>query len=112
MKNYSKVSLYIDVMHVNDIMFLMGVSKHIGLVQCVCIRKKNREKFLQAILLMICEYRSRRIFDVGSIGIDKAFEAIESEIKDEPYNVTLTTCDADCHVEFVERMIRFVKEQI
>ena len=51
-KNYSKVSLYIDVMHVNGLMFLMSVSKHIGLVQCVCIRKKNREKFLEAILLM------------------------------------------------------------
>ena len=57
-KNYSKVSLYIDVMHVNGIMFLVGVSRHISLVQCVCIRKKNREKFLHAILLMIREYCS------------------------------------------------------
>ena len=40
-KNYSKVSLYIDVMHVNGIMFLLGISMHIGLIQCVCIRKKN-----------------------------------------------------------------------
>ena len=39
-KNYSKVSLYIDVMQVNSIMFLVGVSKYIGLVQCVCIRKR------------------------------------------------------------------------
>ena len=30
-KNYSKVSLYIDVMHVNGIMFLVGVSRHIDL---------------------------------------------------------------------------------
>ena len=52
-KNYLKVSLYIDVMHVNGLMFLMSVSKHIGLVQCICIRKKNREKFLEAILMMI-----------------------------------------------------------
>ena len=40
-ENYSKVSLYIDVMHVNGIMFSVGVSRHIGFVQCVCIRKKN-----------------------------------------------------------------------
>ena len=40
-KNYSKVSLYIDVMHVNGNMFLLGISKHIGLIQGVCIRKKN-----------------------------------------------------------------------
>ena len=90
-KNYSKVSLYIDVMHVNDIMFFVDVYRHIGLVQYRCIRKKNREKFLNAILLMIREYQSRGIFDVVSIGADKAFDAIDSEIKDEPYNVTLTT---------------------
>ena len=112
-KNYPKVSLYIDVMHVNGIMFLVGVSRHIGLVvQCVCIRKKNREKFLHAIFLMIHKYCSQGIFDVVSIGTDKAFDTIESEIKDEPYNVTLTTCDADHQVEYVERMIRFVKERI
>ena len=91
-------------------MFLVGVSRHIGLVQCVCIRKKNREKFLHAILLMIREYCFRGIFDVVSISADKAFDAIESEIKDAPYNVTLTTCDANCHVEYVEKMIRFVKK--
>ena len=111
-KNYSKVSLYIDVIHVNNIMFLVGVSRHIGLVQCVCIRKKNQEEFLHAILLMIREYCSQGIFDVISIGAEKAFDAIESEIKDEPYNVTLTTCDTNRHVEYVERMIRFVKERI
>ena len=83
-KNYSKVSLYIDVMHVNGTMFLVGVSKHIVLVQCICIRKKDREKFLHAIFVMIREYCSQGIFDVISIGADKAFNAIESEIKDEP----------------------------
>ena len=31
-KNYLKVSLYIDVMHVNGIIFLVGVFKHIGLI--------------------------------------------------------------------------------
>ena len=61
---------------------------------------------------MIREYCSRGIFDIVSIGTDKAFDAVESEIKYEPYNITLTTCDANRHVEYVERMIRFVKEQI
>ena len=78
----------------------------------MCIRKKNQEKFLYAILLIIYEYQVRGIFDVVSIGATKAFDLIESELKDEPYNVTLTTCDADCHVECVERIIQFVKERI
>ena len=111
MKNYSQVSLYIDIMHVNGIMFLVGVSKHIGLIQCVCIRKKNQGKFLEAILTMIREYRFQSVFNVVTIGADKAFDAIKSELEDAPYNVSLTTCDADRHVEVVERMIRFVKKK-
>ena len=99
-------------MHVNGLMFLMSVSKHIGLVQCICIRKKNREKFLEAILLMIRVYRARGVFEVVSIGANKAFDAVESKIKDEPYNVSLTTCDADRYGEVAKRTIRFVKERI
>ena len=73
-KHYSQVNLYIDIMHVNGIMFLVGVSKHIGLIQCVCIWKKNREKFFEAILAMIREYRSRSVFNVVTVGADKAFD--------------------------------------
>ena len=61
---------------------------------------------------MLREYRSRGVFEVISIGGDNAFDAIKSELKDEPYNVTLDTCDANRHVEVVERMIRFTKERI
>ena len=43
-KHYSQVSLYIDVMHVNGIMFLVGVSKHIGLIQCVCVSERRTVK--------------------------------------------------------------------
>ena len=44
-KNYSKVNLYIDVMHVNGIMFLVVASRHIGLIQCVFIRKNIMRSF-------------------------------------------------------------------
>ena len=111
-ENYSKVDLYIDVMHVNGMMFLVSVSKHIGLVQCICIRQKNCEKFLHALLLMLQVYRARGAFEVVSIGADKEFDVVESKIKDEPYNVTLTICDADRHVEVAEKTIRFVKKRI
>ena len=78
----------------------------------MCIRKKNQEKFLEAILVVIREYRSRSVFNVVTIGANKAFNAVKSELEVAPYNVSLTTCDADRHVEVVERMIRFVKERI
>ena len=61
---------------------------------------------------MIRVYRARGVVEVVSIGADKAFDAVESKIKDKPYNVSLTTCDAARHVEVAERTIRFEKERI
>ena len=58
-------------MHGNTIMFLVRASKHIGLIQYVCIYKKNREKFLETILLMLHTYRVRNLFTVTNIGTDK-----------------------------------------
>ena len=44
-KNCSKVSMCIDVMHVNVMIISVGVSRHIWCIECVCIRKKIRELF-------------------------------------------------------------------
>ena len=85
-------------MHVNGIMILVGISKHIGLIQCVCIRKTNCKKLLEAILVMIRKYRAKGVFDVISIGADKAFYPVKSELEDKPYTVTQTTCDTNRHV--------------
>ena len=99
-------------MYVNGIMLLVGVSKHIVIIQYVCIREKSGEKRLHTIFIMIHKYQARGIFDVISIGNDKSFDPIESKFKDEPYNLKLTVCDANPQVEFIKRMILFVKERI
>ena len=52
------------------------------------------------------------MFQVATIGADKAFDCIKSELQDGPYQVSLTTCDSNRHVEVIERMIRFLKEQV
>ena len=92
-------------MHINEILFLVSTTKHIGLTQCMCIRKKHRDKIPEAILLMLCTYRVRGKFTVITIGTDKAFDSIKSELHDNPYQVTLTICNAYQHVEVKERMI-------
>jgi hypothetical protein len=111
-RDYSKVHLSIDVMHVNGIKFLISHSKHIGLLQIYCVRKNIREAILECILKMIQTYKSRGIFAVFTIEADGAFESIKHGLQDEPYQITLSTCDADRHVETVERQIRFLKERI
>jgi hypothetical protein len=111
-KEYSNVHLSIDVMHVNGIKFLISYSKHIGMLQTYCVRKNNREAILECILKMTQAYKSRSVFTVVTIEADGAFESIKHELQDEPYNIALSTCDADRHVETVERQIRFLKERI
>jgi hypothetical protein len=61
---------------------------------------------------MIQSYKSRSVFTVVTIEADGAFESIKHELQDDPYRIALTTCDADRHVETVERQIRFLKERI
>jgi hypothetical protein len=112
MKEYSDVHLSIDIMHVNGIKFLISFSKHIGLLQTYCVRHNNRQTILDCILKMVQTYKSRSVFNVASIEADGAFQSIKHELQAKPFNITLTTCDADRHVETVERQIRFLKERI
>jgi hypothetical protein len=61
---------------------------------------------------MVQTYKSRSVFTVVSIEADGAFQSIRHDLQAKPYNIALTTCDADRHVETVERQIRFLKERI
>jgi hypothetical protein len=97
---------------VNGIKFLISHSKHIGLLQTYCVRKNNRDAILSCILKMIQTYKSRSVFNVITIEADGAFQSIKHELHAEPYNIALTTCNANRHGETVERQIRFLKEQI
>ena len=67
--------------------------------------KKNWEKFLEAILMIISEYRAQCIFNVISIGVDIAYDSIKSELKDELHKVTLTIFDTNCYVKVTGRKI-------
>jgi hypothetical protein len=111
-KEYSDVHLSIDLMHVNGIKFLISYSKHIGLLQTYCVRKNNRDAILSCILKMMKTYRGRNVFKVVTIEAVGAFESIRHELQSEPYQIALSICDADRHVETVERQTRFLKERI
>ena len=52
-EDYSQIHLGVDVFHVNGIMFMIGISRHIGLIQCICIRKKTQANYLDAFGQML-----------------------------------------------------------
>ena len=79
----------------------------------MCLYKKEKqEKFPEAILMMICEYRAQGIFNVISIDVDKAFDSIKSKLENEQYKNTLLMCGINQHIEVIERIIQFVNERI
>lgn len=49
------ITLSINVMHVNRVAFLVSKSYNLNYYQCIPIRKKNRKKFLDALLEMCNE---------------------------------------------------------
>jgi hypothetical protein len=110
-KECCDLHLSIDDMHVNGISFLILFYKHIGLIQSDCIRKNNKQRYLDGILAMLRIDQSHHPLRVLTIEADGAFEAIRQELQDEPYQVALSTCDADRNVETIERQIQLVKER-
>jgi hypothetical protein len=72
-KEYCDVHLSIDVMYVNGISFLISFSKHTGLIQSYCIRKNNKQKYLDGILAMLQIYGSRHPLRVLTIKADSKF---------------------------------------
>jgi hypothetical protein len=60
---------------------------------------------------MVSQYQLRG-FKVTHIMGDNAFECCRSTLEADPYNIRLTTCDKDGHVQIIERAIRCVKDRI
>ena len=80
-KYYSGGSLYINVIHVNSIMFLAGASNTHWSHTMFLQKNKVSKKFLEAILIIIREYRAQRVFNVISIGANKVFKSINLNLK-------------------------------
>jgi hypothetical protein len=107
---YTSVTLGIDVMHANGNKFLIAISEHIGYIQTIAIGTKSESSFMFGIKKMISQYQLRGFKVVHILG-DNAFECCRSTLEAIPYNIKLTTCDKDGHVQIIERAIRFVKDR-
>ena len=71
---------------------------------CVCVCKEEVSREISS--------DNSNVFNVVSIGAEKAFDPIKAKLEDEMYKVKLTTCDANRHIEIIERIIRFMTERI
>ena len=109
LERYGDVTLGVDVLHINGKLFMIGISKHIKYYQCVAIRNKSAKTFFKTIKMFKSDYTLRG-FNIVMVYADRAFVSCRTELKEE--GITLNCCDANAHVQFVERGIRFIKERI
>jgi hypothetical protein len=101
---YINVTLGIDVMHINGNKFLIAISEHIGYIQAIAIATKSETSFLSGVKKMISQYQLRG-FKVNHILGDNAFDCCKSTLEADPFNIKLTTCDKDGHMQIIERAI-------
>jgi hypothetical protein len=99
---YTSVTLGIEVIHVNGNAFLIAISEHIGYIQTIAIATKSETSFISGITKMVSQYQLRG-FKVTHILGDNAFDCCKSTLEADPFNIKLTTCDKDGHVQIIER---------
>ena len=109
LERYGKVALGVDVLHINNRLFIIGISKHIKYYQCVGIKNKSATTFSNIIRMFKSNYTPRG-FKVHIVYADQAFESCRTALKED--GITLYCCDANAEVQFVERGIQFIKEII
>ena len=58
-ETFQNITLFIDVMHVNQLLFLVSKSAHIGHHISVPLENLSTEEYERALQIMIDEYESR-----------------------------------------------------
>ena len=108
LKHYKETHLDNDVMYINKIPFLVGVSKSIGMIHCIPVMNKDNKRVSDALTSIISQYNGRG-FKVVTIHGDGAFDSLKDWAMN-THKVQLTVCGADGHVPQVESAIKFIKE--
>ena len=108
---YQNVTISVDVMHVNGIAFLVGISHHLNFIQCSGVSSQKDKHLCKRIQQFDQMYQMRK-FKIVQVYADGQFRDMETELASDPHNIKLITCDKNAHVERIERAIRFVKESV
>jgi hypothetical protein len=109
MATYREITLCIDIMFVNQIPFLMSISKHIRFITCEVLENRKAPTLIQALKRIHGIYRKRGFVITNILG-DGEFEctrgAVAADIRSE-----LNICGEGEHVPDIERAIRTTKER-
>ena len=109
---FENIELCIDIMYVQGLAFLVGVSKHIHLFTIKWIPDRKKLTLAEAIDESLRIY-NKAGFLVTDVHCDTEFKCLEKEMSDdENHNIRMHWVPRNQHVPEIERAIRTMKERI
>lgn len=72
-KEYSEVTLFIDIMYVNGLAFMVLTTEHLGFIQCLCIRTAHEEQIVGTLKNFASTYKLRG-FKARTVHSDRQFK--------------------------------------
>jgi Reverse transcriptase (RNA-dependent DNA polymerase)/Zinc knuckle len=98
-----------DIMHVNGMIFLVTISRHLRFATTELLKNQRNETILRAIKNVINIYKEGS-FQVTDLLMDGQFEGLKNELSG--LGVRLNITGRQEHVPEIERYIRTLKERI
>ena len=109
LQKYGKVTLGVDVLHINKVPYIFSTAKHIKFLQSICICNKTLKVYMKTFKRMMALYILSE-FKVTKIYTGRAFEPCQLELAE--MGIELVCYDTSTHVHFAERSIGFFTEHI
>jgi len=109
LQRYRDVVVAIDIMAINEIPFMVSISRHIHFGTAELIRNKTKKTLLTSMEQIVRAYHARG-FRVTTVLADGGFECIRNGLAD--MGITLNVASRNEHVPEIERYIRTVKERV
>jgi hypothetical protein len=108
MEQYRIVTLCIDIMFVNKIVFLVTISRGIKFGTAETLKDRKHPMIMSAIKHVVALY-SKRGFRVSDAHTNNEFEPMRADLMDAKVNLNMTSNNE--HVLEIERHIRTVKDR-
>jgi len=109
LQSYRSVTLAIDIMAINEIPFVISISRDIHFGTAELVRNKTKKTLLVSMQQIVRAYHAIG-FRVTTILADGGFECIRNGLAD--MGIMLNVASRNEHVPEIERYIRTVKERV
>ena len=104
LEDYKELTVSVDIFKVNGLPFLGAISHHLGLIQCICLRRETDERLVENLQKFDDFYQARDM-KVTHIHADGQFKTIKTTMAKSPHKITMEIVARNIHVKRAERMI-------